>query len=269
MTTAESQTQAESELSVAAVTKRFGGLVAVANVSFTVRSGRIHGLIGPNGAGKSTVISLISGALRPDSGEITFAGRDLRGLDSAAIARLGVARTFQQAAPLIGLSVVENVTAGMHLHYRSGLASVLLRLPKMRRESRAFAAASLALLERVGLAEEAEARAGTLTFGKLRFLEIARAMAMRPRIMLLDEPAAGLNSSESQRLAGILRGLRDAGTGLLLVDHDVPFVFDLCDEVTVMDSGNVIAAGDPDSVYVNPIVREAYLGTPDAAAGAA
>jgi branched-chain amino acid transport system ATP-binding protein len=261
MTIAERQL----ELSIAAVTKRFGGLVAVSNVSFTILCNRIHGLIGPNGAGKSTVISLISGALRPDSGQITFAGHDLTCLETATIARLGIARTFQQAAPLLGLSVIENVTAGMHLHYRSGIASVVLRLPKMRREARAFATASFELLERVGLADEAEARAGALTFGKLRFLEIARAMAMRPRIMLLDEPAAGLNQSESERLAGILRGLRDEGIGLLLVDHDVPFVFDLCDEVTVMDSGSVIAAGDPNSVYVNPIVREAYLGSSDAA----
>ncbi len=262
-------TVAEPELNIAAVTKRFGGLLAVSNVSLAIRGGRVHGLIGPNGAGKSTIISLISGALRLDSGQITYAGHDLRRLDPAAIARLGVARTFQQAAPLLGLSVIENVTAGMHLHYRSGITSVLLRLPKMRREARVFAAASKELLERVGLAGEAEAQAGTLTFGKLRFLEIARAMAMRPRIMLLDEPAAGLNQSESERLAGILRGLRDEGVGLLLVDHDVPFVFDLCDEVTVMDSGNVIAAGDPNSVYANPIVREAYLGSPDAANEAA
>jgi branched-chain amino acid transport system ATP-binding protein len=269
MTITERQAGAVSELSVAAVTKRFGGLIAVANVSFTIRGGRIHGLIGPNGAGKSTMISLISGALRPDAGQITFGGLDLTRLDPAAVARLGVARTFQQAAPLLGLSVLENVTAGMHLHYRSGIASVVLRLPNMRREARAFAAASMELLERVGLSGDAEARAGTLTFGKLRFLEIARAMAMRPRIMLLDEPAAGLNQSESERLAGILRGLRGEGIGLLLVDHDVPFVFDLCDEVTVMDSGNVIAAGDPGSVYVNPLVREAYLGSPDAATEAA
>jgi len=249
------------DLSVADVTKRFGGLVAVSNVSLSIRGGRIHGLIGPNGAGKSTMISLISGALRPTSGQITFAGADLRRLHPASIAQLGVARTFQQAAPLLGLSVMENVTAGMHLHYRSGIASVVFRLPNMRREASAFAAASKQLLERVGLADAAEAQAGTLTFGKLRFLEIARAMAMRPRIMLLDEPAAGLNQPESERLAGILRGLRDEGIGMLLVDHDVPFVFDLCDEVTVMDSGRVIAAGDPDSVYADPVVREAYLGS--------
>lgn len=265
MTISERPAGAETELNIAAVTKRFGGLLAVSNVSFAVRGGRIHGLIGPNGAGKSTMISLISGALRPDSGQITFDGHDLRRLDPAAIARLGVARTFQQAAPLLGLSVLENVNAGMHLHYRSGIASILLRLPRMRREAGALLAASRELLERVGLTAEAEAQAGTLTFGKLRFLEIARAMAMRPHIMLLDEPAAGLNQSESERLAGILRGLRDEGIGMLLVDHDVPFVFELCDEVTVMDSGSVIARGDPGSVYADPIVREAYLGTPNAA----
>ncbi len=253
-----------AELSVAGVTKRFGGVLAVSNVSFTVRSASIHGLIGPNGAGKSTMIGLISGVLRPDPGKIAFAGHDLTRLDPAAIARLGVARTFQQAAPLPGLSVMENVSAGMHLHYRSGIASVLLRLPSMRHEAAAFATASWALLDRVGLAAEAKAQAGTLTFGKLRFLEIARAMAMRPRFMLLDEPAAGLNQVETERLAGLLRELRDEGIGLLLVDHDVPFVFDLCDEVTVMDSGTVIAAGDPASVYANPVVREAYLGAPAA-----
>jgi branched-chain amino acid transport system permease protein len=257
-------TTAAPELTIAGVTKRFGGLLAVSNVSFTVRAARIHGLIGPNGAGMSTLISLISGALRPDAGQISFAGHDLKRLDAAAIARLGVARTFQQAAPLLGLSVIENVAAGMHQHYRSGIASVLLRVPAMRREAEAFAAASRTLLERVGLAGEAEAQAGTLTFGKLRFLEIARAMAMRPRIMLLDEPAAGLNQSESEQLADILRGLCAEGIGLLLVDHDVPFVFELCDEITVMESGTVIAAGDPDSVYANPLVREAYLGSADA-----
>ena len=257
----KSGSEAAPQLEVAAVSKRFGGLLAVSNVSIAVRGGRIHGLIGPNGAGKSTMIGLVSGFLRPDSGHITFAGRDLVHLDPAVIARLGVTRTFQQAAPLLGLTVRENVIAGMHLHYRSTLVSVLLRLPAMRREARELAAAAAALLDRVGLAGEAEAQAGALTFGKLRFLEIARAMAMRPRIMLFDEPAAGLNQPESERLAQILRDLRDDGVGVLLVDHDVPFVFDLCDEITVMESGSVIAAGDPDRVYVDPVVRDAYLGT--------
>lgn len=252
-----------TELTVSGVTKRFGGLLAVSQVSLQIRAGRIHGLIGPNGAGKSTMIGLISGFLRPDAGQITFAGRNLTRLDPAAIARLGVARTFQRAAPLLGLTVGENVTTGMHCHYRSGIVPVLLRLPGMRREAHELAAAAAALLDRVGLGGEATAQAGTLTFGKLRFLEIARAMAMRPKIMLFDEPAAGLNQPESEQLAGILRQLRAEGIGILLVDHDVPFVFDLCDEITVMASGAVIAAGDPDRVYDDPLVREAYIGTPD------
>jgi branched-chain amino acid transport system ATP-binding protein len=251
-------------LTVTGVSKRFGGLVAVSDASIAVSGGRIHGLIGPNGAGKSTMIGLITGFLRPDAGQITFDGHDLARLEPAAIARLGVSRTFQQAAPLLGLTVLENVVAGMHLHYKSGIAAVLLRLPAMRREARQLAAGAHALLDRVGLSGEAEAQAGALTFGKLRFLEIARAMAMRPHIILFDEPAAGLNQQESEQLAGVVRGLRGEGIGILLVDHDVPFVFDLCDEITVMDSGSVIAAGDPERVYADPVVRQAYLGTPDA-----
>ena len=250
-----------SELAVAGVTKRFGGLVAVSDASLTIGSSHIHGLIGPNGAGKSTVIGLITGFLRPDTGRIEFAGHDLTRLEPAAIAKLGVARTFQQAAPLLGLTALENVVAGMHRHYNSGIAAVLLRLPSMRREARDLAAAARELLGRVGLADEAATQAGALTFGKLRFLEIARAMAMRPRIMLFDEPAAGLNQQESVQLAAIVRELRAEGIGILLVDHDVPFVFDLCDEITVMDAGSIIAAGDPHHVYVDPKVRDAYLGT--------
>jgi branched-chain amino acid transport system ATP-binding protein len=253
-----------SELTVTGVTKRFGGLVAVSNASIAISPGRIHGLIGPNGAGKSTMIGLITGFLRPDAGRIAFAGHDVARLAPAAIARLGIARTFQQAAPLLGLTVLENVIAGMHLHYRSKLVSVVLRLPAMRREARDLAASARALLDQVGLAGEAEAQAGTLTFGKLRFLEIARAMAMRPRTMLLDEPAAGLNQQESEQLAGIVRALSADGIGILLVDHDVPFVFELCDEITVMDSGSVIAVWKPGEVYANPLVREAYLGTAEA-----
>jgi len=254
------------ELRIAGVTRRFGGLVAVADVSLVVAGGRIHGLIGPNGAGKSTMISLISGFLRPNSGSIVFDGHELTQLEASAIARLGVARTFQRAAPLLGLSALENVTAGMHLHYRSWLGAVLLRLPAMRREARDHAEAARALLDRVGLADAAETPAGTLTFGELRFLEIARVLAMQPRVIMFDEPAAGLNQPESQLLATILRDLRHAGVGILLVDHDVPFVFDLCDEITVMESGKVIATGDPRQIYDDPRVRAAYLGDADEAA---
>ncbi len=252
--------EARDDLALIGVMKRFGGLVAVADVSLSVSVGRIHGLIGPNGAGKSTTIGLVSGFLRADSGRILFGSRDLGRMAPSAIARLGISRTFQQATPLAGLSVFENVLVGMHTRYRSGLGAVLVRSRAARREARELARSVADLLARFGLAAQAEADARNLTFGQLRFLEIARAIAMRPRILLLDEPAAGLNDVERAQLATLIRGFRDEGVGLLLVDHDVPFVFGLCDRMTVMNFGSVIATGDPDTVHRDPAVREAYLG---------
>jgi branched-chain amino acid transport system ATP-binding protein len=247
-------------LEIAALTKRFGGLTAVAGASLTIEPGSIHGLIGPNGAGKSTVINLVSGFLRADSGTISFGQKDLTRLGPAAIARLGVSRTFQQATALSGLTALENVMVGLHMRHRTSVASVLLRLPAMRREAKEMEATARQLLREFGLAGDAEADAAGLPFGKLRFLEIARAVAMQPRMLLLDEPAAGLNAQETQRLGALVRRLRDQGIGVLLVDHDVPFVFGLCDRVTVMNFGEVIAAGAPGEVYRDPAVREAYLG---------
>jgi ABC-type branched-subunit amino acid transport system ATPase component len=242
------------------VTKRFGGLVAVAEMSLAVAAGGIHGLIGPNGAGKSTTIGLISGFLRPDAGRITYGSHDLARLTPARIARLGISRTFQQATPLGGLSVFENVLVGMHTRYRAGLGAVLLPNEAARREAATIEGAVRDLLATFGLEAQADADARNLTFGQLRFLEIARAIAMRPRILLLDEPAAGLNDVERARLASLIRGFRDEGVGMLLVDHDVPFVFALCDRMTVMNFGSIIASGDPDAVHHDPAVREAYLG---------
>jgi len=250
-------------LELSGVTKRFGGLTAVADASIAVAPGRVHGLIGPNGAGKSTTIGLISGFLRADSGTIRFADRDLHRLRPTAIAALGIARTFQQAAPLAGLSVFENLLVGMHRRYRSGLAAVLLGAPRSFQEAKEIAASAQELLELFGLAAQAESDARLLTFGQLRFLEIARAIAMRPRILLLDEPAAGLNQVERDRLAALIRRFRDEGVGMLLVDHDVPFVFELCDEMTVMNFGSIIASGEPAAVRSNPEVRAAYLGSDD------
>ena len=247
-------------LELSGVTKRYGGLVAVSDLTLAVAEGSVHGLIGPNGAGKSTAIGLIAGFVRADSGSITFGGRDLGRLRPDEIARLGVSRTFQRAAPLAGLTVFENVLVGMHTRFRANLVSVVLRSPAARVEARELERSVAALLDAFGLAAQADADARNLTFGQLRFLEIARAAAMRPRILLLDEPAAGLNDGERARLAALIRDLRDRGIGVLLVDHDVPFVFGLCDRMTVMNFGSVIAAGDPDVVHRDAAVRDAYLG---------
>lgn len=249
------------QLEIAGVTKRFGGLVAVSNVNLTLKPGQVHGLIGPNGAGKSTMIALISGFMWPDAGTVMLGGQDLAGLAPHVIAQRGISRTFQQAAPLIGLNVFENIMVGMHTRYRASLLAVLLSLPATRKESHDIAAAVADLLDRFDLADCAEAGAESLTFGQLRFLEIARALAMRPKILLLDEPAAGLNQVETEKLASIIRQLRQDGMSVLLIDHDVPFVFGICDEITIMNYGEVIASGKPDAIYNNAEVRAAYLGT--------
>jgi branched-chain amino acid transport system ATP-binding protein len=256
-------------LTVSQVTKRFGGVTAVSSASLMLSAGGIHGLIGPNGAGKSTMIGLISGFLRPDAGTIEYGGAELTRLNPAAIAKLGISRTFQQATPFAGLSALENVMVGMHLSHQAGLGAVLLRLPDMRREAKEIGIAARALLDEVGLLSDANADASGLPFGKLRFLELARAIAMRPQILLLDEPAAGLNSEETKRLGEIVRKLPAQGMGILLVDHDVPFVFSLCDTVTVMNFGSIIASGTPDAVRRDPQVREAYLGDQDTQESAA
>jgi branched-chain amino acid transport system ATP-binding protein len=253
---------ATDALALSGVTKRFGGLVAVSDLSLIIEVGRVHGLIGPNGAGKSTTIGLVSGFLVPDSGTIAFGPHDLTGRSPSAIARLGISRTFQQATPLGGLSVFENILVGMHTRYRAGLGGVLARTPSARREAREIARSVEELLVLFELAAQAQADARNLTFGQLRFLEMARAIAMRPRILLLDEPAAGLNDVERRKLAALIRRFRDEGIGMLLVDHDVPFVFGLCDRMTVMNFGSVIASGNPDAVHRDPLVREAYLGAP-------
>lgn len=250
-----------ADLVLTGVSKRFGGLLAVSELSLTLSPGSIHGLIGPNGAGKSTTIGLISGFLRPDSGRIEFGGRIMTRLRPSAIAGLGVARTFQQATPLAGLSVYENVLVGMHQNYRSSLAAVLLRRWQVAREAAAIADAARDLLARFGLGDLAQTDAKLLSFGQLRFLEIARVIAAQPKILLLDEPAAGLNQVEREQLAALIRGFRAEGIGMLLVDHDVPFVFGLCDRMTVMNFGSVIASGDPREVGRDPKVREAYLGS--------
>jgi ABC-type branched-subunit amino acid transport system ATPase component len=256
-------------LDVADVTKVFGGLTAISHASLSMPVGTIHGLIGPNGAGKSTMIGVISGFIKDFTGQVRFDGHDLSSLDPTAIAKLGISRTFQQATPIAGLTALENVMVGMHVHHRAGVGSVLLRSPSMRREAREIRDTARAVLDEFGLSGDAESDAADLPFGKLRFLELARAVVMRPKILLLDEPAAGLNATETERLAGVVRRQVGLGVGILLVDHDVPFVFGLCDQVTVMNFGSVIASGPPSQVYRDPAVREAYLGAEAAAEASA
>jgi branched-chain amino acid transport system ATP-binding protein len=252
-------------LAVDHVSKSFGGVRAVDDVSFRIDEKMIFGLIGPNGAGKSTMISLISGFARPDAGAIRFRGRDVAVAGPARLARLGLVRTFQAATPLSGLTVLENVQVALTTRYRSGLLAVLARTPAMRREAKSLSAEARRLLGALDLLADADRPARSLPFGKLRYLEIARALATGPRLLLLDEPAAGLNQVEMERLAALIRRVRDGGTAVLLVDHDVSFLFSLCDRVTVMNFGQVVLAGPAAQVQHSEVLREAYLGPGPAA----
>jgi branched-chain amino acid transport system ATP-binding protein len=253
-----------STLRAANVTKAFGGVVAVKKASIDLEQGTVAGLIGPNGAGKSTLLSILSGFLRPDSGKVTLGDRDVSRLGPSRAARLGLVRTFQEAAPIAGLSALDNVRVGMHTRFRHGPFAAILHLPASRREELSLRDHAYQLLSDIGLSNLAHVDASRLTFGQLRFLEIARALAASPRLLLLDEPTAGLNATESQHLAELIGRIRHtSGLGLLLVDHNVPFLFNLCDRITVMNYGEIIAEGAPHDIEKDPAVHAAYLGTDD------
>ena len=238
--------------------KTFGGLVAVNDVSFDVRAGEIVGLIGPNGAGKSTTFDLITGATALTSGQVAFAGRaQARSALPADVARQGVARTFQHAKILPDMTVLENAALGANLRGHAGVLRSFLRLD--RAEEKSLLAEAYRQLERVGLTADHDRRAGDLALGQLRLLEIARALALDPTLLLLDEPAAGLRHGEKQQLADLLRRLRGEGVGILLVEHDMSFVMGLVDRLVVLDFGTVIARGAPAEVRRDPAVIAAYL----------
>jgi branched-chain amino acid transport system permease protein len=245
-------------LEVRGLTKKFGGLVAVNDISFSVPAGQIVGLIGPNGAGKSTTFNLISGVLKATSGEVLFAGHALQQLRSREIVSLGIARTFQHVKLMPQMTALENVALGVHLRVSVGIARAALRLD--RRDEARIMGEAMMQLQRVGLAHLAHEEAGNLALGQQRVLEIARALAADPCLLLLDEPAAGLRYREKRELADVLKGLRAAGMTVLLVEHDMDFVMDLTDKLVVMDFGCRLAQGTPAEIRDDPKVLEAYLG---------
>ncbi|AFZ18045.1 ABC transporter ATP-binding protein [Allocoleopsis franciscana] len=248
-------------LEVRGITRRFGGLVAVNQVSFIVQKNEIFGLIGPNGAGKTTLFNLITGLMQPSEGQLVYEASEITKLRPHQIAAKGIARTFQNLRLFGNLSALENVAIAHHIHNKTSFIQGVLGLPPAAQEEQKTYIQALELLELVGLAERAEEKACNFAYGDQRRLEIARALALKPKMLLLDEPAAGMNPNEKGALSELIRQIRNSfNLTVLLIEHHVPLVMGLCDRIAVLDFGQLIALGEPEKVKNDPAVIEAYLG---------
>jgi ABC-type branched-subunit amino acid transport system ATPase component len=251
---------AEALLKAEGITRLFGGVRALEGVDVTVRRGSVHGLIGPNGAGKTTLLNLIAGVFPPSAGSLQFGTQDITRLSAPRRARLGIRRTFQNLKLFLEMTALENVAIGLHADTRCGFLDAVLRLPRQRREESGIMERAMQALSFVGLADVAHARSSTLAYGHRRLLEIARSIVSSPHLLLLDEPAAGLNATESAQVTRLITQLRDGGVTILLVEHHMDVVMSACDEITVLNYGRKLAHGRPSEVQNNNAVIEAYLG---------
>ncbi len=247
-------------LRLADVTMTFGGLTALQDFSMTARRGEITGIIGPNGAGKTTLFNIVSGIYTQTTGKVFLEERDISGMPPERLASLGMVRTFQNIELFGQLTVLENVMVGRHTRSNSGIFACAFKLPNHLREERQIREQALKWLEFAGIADLCQVTAANLPFGKGRLLEIARALALEPRLLLMDEPAAGLNSRETLELALLIKRIRDIGVTVVLVEHDMELVMDVCDAIVVLNLGCKLATGTPRQIQENPAVIAAYLG---------